>query len=321
MKTLVSYIGLLSACSLTLSVIGCGPKSNLVTGSGFPKAADNGIIIELSGDGEQQYLVEGDMVMNRELLDSYLDEINKKKANAQIYSQSTTNVPPNVNGLYVFSIRERAPGSDGALIEMKDSTGKPVRWPSGSIITYTIDKSSFVDDKKALSPENYQMVVENFTQATTDWQSICGIKFRYVSELDSAVSGKKPSEIVDPVTKTAIGFVVRQEGVSPFVAMANYPNSSERFVKVDPKYYTTSLNKIGAFRHEIGHILGFMHEHDRCPPAPLPRNAISITDYDSSSVMHYSERCSTPQKSNYIFSETDKIGAVSVYGVAPPKVL
>ncbi|MEQ9374030.1 MAG: matrixin family metalloprotease [Imperialibacter sp.] len=178
--------------------------------------------------------------------------------------------------------------------------------PHADRLTYAVVESSFPTTKL------YEEVVANFGKAAMEWSDILNkkVKFTHKSDLDSKL---KPSQ-----TSRKVTFVVRYfNSGGSFIASAFFP-SDQKYrwkVKVDPSYYTTSVDQTGIFRHEIGHILGFRHEHIR-DGAPLDCPAESgpfepLTDYDSLSVMHY--LCGDAGNYRLRFTKNDILGARLIY--------
>jgi hypothetical protein len=106
-----------------------------------------------------------------------------------------------------------------------------------------------------------------------------------------------------------------------FIAAAFFPNDpiNRRRVLIDPSYFTTTFNQVGVLRHELGHVLGFRHEHIRsgapaaCPDED-PGRVIDLTQYDPRSVMHYF--CGGVGSRELAISDLDREGSQRVYG--PP---
>ena len=92
-----------------------------------------------------------------------------------------------------------------------------------------------------------------------------------------------------------------------------------RRVLVDPTFFTTSFDQVGVLRHELGHVLGFRHEHirgeapDVCPDESQT-GTVDLTEYDPQSVMHY--LCGSMGNKELRITALDKVGSRKVYG--PP---
>ena len=72
-------------------------------------------------------------------------------------------------------------------------------------------------------------------------------------------------------------------------------------------------------RHELGHVLGFRHEHIRVEaPAACPDEDIAdisiLTGYDPKSVMHYF--CGSVGNKKLLITDLDVVGSQKLYG--PP---
>jgi len=114
---------------------------------------------------------------------------------------------------------------------------------------------------------------------------------------------------------------VRPISGADYLARAFFPNDqrSSRNVLIDTTAFQQQSNPTltGILRHELGHTLGFRHEHTR-PEAGTcfeDNNWRALTPYDSKSVMHYPQ-CNGKGDRTLNLTDMDIQGAVSLYG--PP---
>lgn len=168
-------------------------------------------------------------------------------------------------------------------------------------ITYCVSSSSF--------GTNYSAVVTAMNNAAAAWEAAANVNFVHLSAQDSNCTA----------SNTNVVFDVRQVTGGSYLARAFFPNSarSGRNVLID----TTSFGTItpwtltGVLRHELGHTLGFRHEHTRVSTNSCYEDNQwrQLTAYDSSSVMHYPQ-CAGTQTGDLVLTQLDKDGAVSLYG-------
>jgi hypothetical protein len=119
-------------------------------------------------------------------------------------------------------------------------------------------------------------------------------------------------------------FVVRHiDAGGQFIAAAFFPTypPKRRRVLIDPSYFADDLgfDPVGVLRHELGHVVGFRHEHIRSgAPALCPQedttDTIDLTAYDPQSVMHYF--CGGVGSRDLKITDVDRDGAQKLYG--PP---
>jgi hypothetical protein len=184
--------------------------------------------------------------------------------------------------------------------------GKTLRWRPGIKLTYAVWRPSFT------SEEEYEAVVDGMAAATADWQTICGIEFEHVEAKDTD-QNLQFGDVSFPV--------LRQQGGGNTIAMAFFPDDpvNERLVWAFDGFFlpNPTFDRVGVMRHELGHALGFRHEHIR-PEAPdlfhpeSLEHTVEITQYDPKSVMHYlGAGVGDPQLR---FTEHDRTGARVVYG-------
>lgn len=183
--------------------------------------------------------------------------------------------------------------------------GVEQREQRGDTMDYTVDSASF------RSAARYRQVVDALQKAARDWSGLCNIHFRHRKALDAqaGILALRPG----------IDFVVRACSTGNFRLKACFPHTpvAERIVYVNTAYFTDrTYNKVGMFRHELGHILGFLHEHVR-PGAPRSCVVDSVGvptplgTYDSVSVMHYF--CGGLGNPRLSFSRQDSIFARDRY--------
>jgi hypothetical protein len=202
-------------------------------------------------------------------------------------------------------------GPQDALVVVAPG-GRIVRWRPGKVLTYTVLRDSFP------SQADYDLAVDCTAQATGAWMEVCGIVFEHLSQHDGhADVSASPDEISPDLT-----FTVRYiDAGGQFIASAFFPTypPARRRVLIDPSFYGEDLifDRVGVLRHELGHTLGFRHEHIRseappaCPDEPT-YDTLDLTAYDPQSVMHYF--CGEVGSRERAITDLDRLGAQKVYG-------
>ncbi|KAM3093836.1 hypothetical protein ACKFKF_28425 [Phormidesmis sp. 146-12] len=247
-------------------------------------------------DGETYSAVEGDLLLDDDELDLY-----HQHQQARIAQREAVRFAEAV-GFGEAAITTGILGNN-SLIGIVQG-GKIVRWSPGTVLTYCVLRHTFPRD------EWYEEVVDNMRAATIAWEEICGITFAYRSDHDDSGMLRPPG----------IAFPVRHISANgAFIAAAFFPNDpvNRHRVLIDPSYFTTRFDRVGVLRHELGHVLGFRHEHIRSGAPPVcPRESttgtIDLTAYDPQSVMHYF--CGGVGGRTLAITDVDRAGAQSVYG-------
>lgn len=247
-------------------------------------------------DGQSYWIAEGDQLLDEDQLTFYVDELNRR---AELRAEGE-DTPPD-DGLAEV-------GGPALLIGIKSASGKLVRWRDAKVLSYCVLKNTFADE------DEYLLARKSVEQATQAWMDTCGIKFRHDVAKD-----------LSPTTTVAgVVFTVRKiDAGGRFIAAAFFPTDppARRKVFIDPSFFDTGLefDRVGVLRHELGHVLGFRHEHIRVEaPAACPDEDIAdisiLTGYDPKSVMHYF--CGNVGNKKLLITDCDVEGSQRLYG--PP---
>lgn len=152
-------------------------------------------------------------------------------------------------------------------------------------------------------------IVSMMAGATELWQSQPSkIFFRYDSSADADCTTDNAS----------VTFSVEPVETTEYIARAFLPGDPkpQRNILIDDSIWThrtwTPTNILG---HELGHVLGFRHEHTRPEAATCFESSDwrPLTDYDSSSIMHY-PKCNGAS-ADMTMSDTDRAGIIKLYGL------
>jgi hypothetical protein len=156
---------------------------------------------------------------------------------------------------------------------------------------------------------NKTKVVNAMEQGTGAWESVANVNFTYNSSQDANCTASNSS----------VTFDIRPVSGQSYVARAFFPNNprSSRNILIDSQAFGNLgvWTLKGVLTHELGHTLGFRHEHTR-PEAGTcfeDNNWRPLTTYDGSSVMHYPQ-CNGTQNGDLVITSKDAAGAASLYG-------
>lgn len=139
------------------------------------------------------------------------------------------------------------------------------------------------------------------------WESFANVDFIHVSAEDAACNE----------TNANVLFDIRPVSGQPYLARAFFPGGDRatQNVLVDDSSFTqTTWPLANILAHELGHTLGFRHEHTRPESGTCFEDSEwrPLTPYDSASVMHYPHCNGTNPALS--FTESDAQGAAALYG-------
>ncbi len=242
------------------------------------------------------YVVEGDMLLKRSKLERYLQNRHDERETVAKAKGEGNAADANPLELRMLLSPE---------LKVNYVLGHPDTWEKSARtkLSYTVDRASF-DGNTA----QYDRVVQNMRLAADGWEQLCppcGIHFVHVTEADTA-----------PTFDKAVVIVKRYDAQGAFIAQAPFPSTpvDERYLYVDPSYFETEFDPVGVFRHELGHVLGYRHEHidDLSGCYHTEDNEWEpLSSYDPRSVMHYF--CEGHGTMELAFTETDRTSHSELY--------
>ncbi|HZI13670.1 MAG TPA: M57 family metalloprotease [Myxococcus sp.] len=156
----------------------------------------------------------------------------------------------------------------------------------------------------------YNTVVAAMQQAAEAWEATARVDFVHASAQDSNCTSANGNVVFDVNPVNVNG---------AYLARAFFPDQtrSTRNVLIDNTAFTTSppLTLTGILRHELGHALGFRHEHTRPESGTCfeDNQWQALTTYDGASVMHYPQ-CNGTAGWELVLTTYDRLGAANLYG-------
>lgn len=279
-----------------------GVRSGAEAGSLYQQLRDR--LRQVTIDGVVLYVAEGDTLLDEDQL--WLYALNRERVAREEQDRNLAGA----GGLATAAVLQ-PPRQPSGLLGLVDENGNFIRWDEGTVLSYCVLKATFSGPNR---DAHHALVVESMRKAAEDWQNACNVRFKHLNGLDE-------SELVRP---DGVVFLVRElDTGGAFIAAAFFPNDplERRRVVIDPSYYAADLgfDRVGVLRHELGHVLGFRHEHIRSgAPVVCPQEdsegTIDLTRYDPQSVMHYF--CGGVGSRELSITTLDFAGAQRLYG--PP---
>ena len=157
-----------------------------------------------------------------------------------------------------------------------------------------------------------QTIVANcLAIAANTWRPWTGVRFRYVPD-ENALCTRQNNRVdfhVRPLTAS------EQADLPTRLADTFLPGRprSMRRLRIRPSIIANDARFRGLLLHELGHMLGFVHEHAVRPDTGCfnpNASGTMVTPYDSSSIMHY-DWCNGAR--GHALSRLDQLGAQCVY--------
>ncbi|MEZ4402818.1 MAG: M57 family metalloprotease [Kofleriaceae bacterium] len=208
---------------------------------------------------------------------------------------------------YLASVGDAIDRADGLAVAESDLIvnrvgGADDKWSATAAqnISYCVSQSSF--------GSRYAAVVAAMNAATAAWEAVGNVNFVHASAQDGNCTSRNNNVVFD----------VRQVSTTQYLARAFFPSSSRRSREV--LISSSSFGNIapwtltGVLRHELGHTLGFRHEHTRPESGTCfeDNNWRALTAYDAASVMHYPQ-CNGTQTGDLVLTTRDAQGAAALY--------
>jgi MYXO-CTERM domain-containing protein len=144
------------------------------------------------------------------------------------------------------------------------------------------------------------------------WEMFAQVDFTYVAAQDGNCTNANNAVMFNVVPVNSGG---------QYLAAAFFPNYSrvDRVLNIDNSAFNGGAGNIplrNIMAHELGHALGFRHEHTRPEAAAggcIEDNSFrGLTPYDSASVMHYPQCGGT--STDLSFTTLDQQGVIALYG-------
>lgn len=282
------------ALGLTAAVSGCEPPSGDLTGS---ESESLGSTNPLAGfeawrqtvtvDWRGMYIVEGDLPLEGE------------------------------EELFAYYVSKF--GASGALTAYTLDDGQISKWSRENQynLTYCLDYTF-----DYLIPGQKQVIMDAFAEAEADWEATTEVDFRHIGSEDGWYCNPNNENVLYYVTMGTVkggrasAFRPHNSKENRVITISK-KGLSDHLAFIDPDDGVTGRSLTALLKHELGHVLGFDHEHDwsldeECADAELDNREL-LTPIDTASVMWYPNSCESTHNGDYALTDFDRMGAMCNY--------
>lgn len=196
-------------------------------------------------------------------------------------------------------------GSAAVMIMVPIHAGRKQLWPPGKTLRYSISAPTFASHGPLRDS-----VEQAIHKAAREWESLCNIRFEHAVEYD----GRRLKEPIGD-----LDFVVamlKDPGYPDAAYVAKLRKGEIRSTVYITEAFPGRVKPLMLMRHELGHVLGFLHEGNRAPMSTdcavdHGGQALAVGAYCPHSVMH--QICGEKVVFSYSFTSLDRCAAAQCY--------